>query len=255
VAGGEALVIDLDRLALLLARLGGVILLAPAFGGPTIPPRVRATVTLALTLALAPLAAAPAVRPFESLVALAAASEVLLGLSLGLGLSLAIAAVQLAGDIVADQGGLSFAMLIDPFVDQDTTAIGQVFASLATLLLLTLGGLEVAIRLVARTIEAVPLGGAVDFRAPAQSLIATFGALIDVAVSLAGPAIAVLGAATIALALASRAAPQVAGLLEIFPVKVGLVLFSLAAMAKDIAPGVHAIVARGDAALFELFRR
>jgi len=101
---------------LLFARIGTILMLLPALGEQSIPPRMRLSFALLFTLVLYPLLADrfPAM-PGELLGILALMGhEILVGLIIGGIMRLFLLAAQVAGAVIAFQIGLSGAMAADP---------------------------------------------------------------------------------------------------------------------------------------------
>ncbi|RME74639.1 MAG: type III secretion protein [Planctomycetota bacterium] len=246
------IVIDMDRFALVLARTGGVILLAPAFVGPSLPARVRVVISIVLAAALTGIVpAAPAVPDLLSL-GLLFATEIAIGLLIGMGLQLLLAALQTAGDVIAEQMGLAFSTLVDPFAQQQHTALGQLVVTGGLLLLLALGGLEATVSLLAGSFELLPPGSVAALELGSRDLGFAFGPLAAHAIALAAPVIAVLAAASVAVGLMSRAAPQVAGILEVFPLRIALALTVLALATPQLGHGVRGLIRDTERLVFGL---
>jgi flagellar biosynthesis protein FliR len=120
---------------LVFARVGTLVMLLPGIGERMIPARIRLAFALLLSLMLFPLARTllPAAPTPQAAIALLV-GEIAVGLVLGLATRMVLAALQTAGNIVAQQLGLAFAMTVDPSMGGQQAAIGN----LLTLLGLTL---------------------------------------------------------------------------------------------------------------------
>ena len=122
---------------LIFARLGTMMMLMPALGESNIPPRIRLSMALLLTFLLYPMLAGryPASVPgnFGALLVMFA-SEFVVGLFIGLSVRLVLAAIQIAGTIIAQQSSLAMAMAFDPAQSQQ----GVLFANFLSLLAVTL---------------------------------------------------------------------------------------------------------------------
>ena len=137
-----ALPVDIAILASVFARVGALMMVAPAFGDLTIPPRVRLAIALGLTLAIAPVAAPayPSAASFDNAFMLASliGGEVAIGLFLGLFARAIAAALNVAGEVIALQMGLSLAQVFDPTQDAQGAIVGGFLAILgATLIFAT----------------------------------------------------------------------------------------------------------------------
>jgi flagellar biosynthesis protein FliR len=122
---------------LVFARIGTMMMLLPGLGETSIPGRLRLTVALALTLLLLPLHQAAYQIDLKSFapVFTLLAEEMLIGALLGMTARLAIAALQVAGSIVAQQLGLGFVTAVDPTQDQQGVIIGNFLSMLGITLI------------------------------------------------------------------------------------------------------------------------
>lgn len=98
------------------ARVGAIVMAAPALGEVSVPPRVRLSIALAIAAALWPvlsssLPAMPA-SPFGLLVAIG--GEVLIGLFIGGVARLMMSSLHVGGAVIAFQSGLAVSMTFDP---------------------------------------------------------------------------------------------------------------------------------------------
>jgi flagellar biosynthetic protein FliR len=109
------------------ARIGTMVMLLPALGEVSVPSRVRLAVALVLTAVIMPLHRADYqidLRAFGP-VLLALGQELFVGAVLGLVARLTIAALQIAGSVVAQQMGLGFVTAVDPTQGQQGMLVGN----------------------------------------------------------------------------------------------------------------------------------
>ena len=109
------------------ARIGTMVMLLPGLGELTVSPRVRLTIALVLTAVIMPLhrsAYQIDMRAFGP-VLLMLGQELLIGAVLGLLARLTIAALNIAGSVVAQQMGLGFVMAVDPTQGQQGAIVGN----------------------------------------------------------------------------------------------------------------------------------
>jgi flagellar biosynthetic protein FliR len=119
------------------ARVGTMVMLLPGLGELTVSPRVRLTIALALTAVILPLHRADYqidLRAFGP-VLLMLGQEILIGVVLGLLSRLTIAALQIAGSVVAQQMGLGFVTAVDPTQGQQGVIVGNFLAVLGVTLI------------------------------------------------------------------------------------------------------------------------
>ncbi len=151
---------DFWHVVFLMTRIGAALIAAPLFGGASVPTMVRVCVTGALAVFAAiwlPPVAAPAAL-FSAAGLLAIAGEVLVGLTLGFVLQIAFAAPQIGAELISGSMGMSMAVAADPTHGTQTTAFGQYFSIVLTLIFLALGAHLQWIALVMESYRAFPPG-------------------------------------------------------------------------------------------------
>lgn len=230
---------------LITARVGGLMLTAPGWSGTTLPATVRTAVTVVLALVLLPLAPATPV-PAEAIdLPLPMAAEICIGLVIGLAAAVLVQAVGLAGEVISMQMGLNIAPSLAPIPELQVVGLGQLTTLFAVLVYFTLGGHLMLIRSLAGSLRVLPPGGGIAFTGGAPAVTALAGQLFACAASAAGPVMVALLLTNIALAVLSRAVPQINAMTVSFPITigVGLVMFAVS------LPNVSMVVARWVSAL------
>jgi flagellar biosynthetic protein FliR len=112
---------------LTFARIGTMVMLLPTLGEFSVPPRVRLTLALVLAAVMLPLHRSDYqldLREFGP-VLLTLGQELFIGIVLGLIARLTIAALQIAGSVVAQQMGLGFVTAVDPTQGQQGMIVGN----------------------------------------------------------------------------------------------------------------------------------
>jgi len=216
----------LTGFALALFRVGGLMLVAPFWSSRSVPLMVRSALTVLLVTLLIPvLQGSP--RP-DHVGVLSFVSEWIIGVGIGLGAAILIAGVELAGDVLAIQTGLSGANVLDPLSGQGTGAVSQLLTLVVTLLLLVTGGHLVMLEALARSFEVAPLGVPVDVRSGALHLV-RLGALVFYGgLQFAAPIVAAVSLGYLALGVLARTSPQLNMLAVAFPLQIGIGLLVLA---------------------------
>lgn len=215
-------------LALFGARVSGLVLVAPVFSARTVPAMVRAGLVVLLTVLLAPVARAagadvPALTPAGFL------TEALIGFAIGLGAALLVGAAEAAGELMAIQIGLSGAALMDPLNQQSTPVLGQFMQLLALALLLALDLHLVMLDALGASVRLLPIGAPLDVQAGLGEMVRAGATLFALGLRFAAPVIAAVLVTNVALAVLSRAAPQLNVLSVAFPLQIGIGLLTLLA--------------------------
>ena len=156
----------------------------------------------------------------------AAARELLVGLTFVTGLQLMFGAIYLAGRTVDVQAGFGLAGLIDPTSSAQIPLVGSILAYLAGAIFFAMDGHLELLRLLASTVDAVPIGTATPPASLAQ-LTSLLGAVMAISLGVAGGAILALFLADLAITLLSRTVPQMNVLMLGFQVKTLLLLVVL----------------------------
>jgi flagellar biosynthesis protein FliR len=160
--------------------------------------------------------------------------QLLIGVALGFALQVVFDALGLAGQLLANSMGLSFAFNVDPLRGTSTPALGQLYIILATLTFLALGGHVALIEMLVAGLYGLPIGTSGLGQEGLWSLILWGGQLFAGAIAVALPGITALLIVNLAFGVVSRAAPALNLFAVGFPVSlvVGLlvVLMGIAPM-------------------------
>ena len=122
-------------------RIGACLMVAPMFSASYVPPRVRIVLAGALTVVALPMIARP-----EGLTVLSVdgvvttVQQIVIGAALGFVLQLLFDAINLGGQFIANGMGLGLALNIDPLLDVETPALGQLYVMLASLTFVSTAG-------------------------------------------------------------------------------------------------------------------
>lgn len=221
-------------LALFGARVSGLLLVAPVFSSRTVPTMVKAGMAVLFTMLLAPAAGAhvagvPALTPASIL------GEVLVGFAIGLGAALLVGAAEAAGELMAIQIGLSGAAILDPVSNANVPALGTLMQLTALALLLGLDLHLVMLDAVAASARLIPVGSPVDAASGMRGMVEAGSTLFVLGLRFAAPVVAAVLIANVALAVLSKAAPQLNVLQVAFPIQIAIGLAALAASIPLVA--------------------
>lgn len=208
---------------LAFARVSAFLSAGPLFFFP-LPRPWKAGTALALTLILFPVLPGTAPPPAGGLwgFGVLLAKEVAAGLALGFVAGLPLQALALAGQIMDIQMGFFMSGVFDPAMGHQVTINSRFLYLLGLLLFLILDGHHLLIAALARSFEAIPLGGVVFGGEAALAAIRMFAQMIALGLQLAAPVVAVVLITDICLGLLGRTAPEMNVFMLGFPLKVGL---------------------------------
>lgn len=212
-----------------LARVLAVLASAPPFNNPALTVRVRLIAGLAITAAIAPaLPPIPAIEPASGEGLLILAQEMLIGIAMGFAVRVVFGAVDLAGSMISLQMGLGFASSYDPLTAGQTGVIAEFLGLLALLVFLSINGHLMVIATLTHSFSVLPVGAA-ELAAGSWWKLAGSGAIIfSSGLLLALPILVSLLVTNLALAILSRAAPQLNLIAIGFPLTITLGFAALA---------------------------
>lgn len=233
---------ELLAVLLVFARLGAALMLLPGFGESHVNPRLRLWLGLLTSLLVAGALGDRLPRvPSEpaALVALLG-PEVLVGLAIGGAIRLALAALQLAGSIVALQSGLAAAALFDPSEATQGTVPGALLATTFLVLLLATDTHHTLLLRIVEGYALLPPGGPLP-EGDLLSVVARLGnAAFGIGLAVAAPVLVASFLGNLALGLLARLVPALQVLFVALPLQLVLALSALAlAFAAGLATALR----------------
>lgn len=199
---------------LVFVRALGLISTAPMFGGPQVP--AIAKIGLGLFLAVVIVSAFPGAVLYPGrgaislgLLVMLVIRESLVGIALGVTSGLVFAAVQYGGGVMDLMTGFAFSNIFSPTSQGTSTLLANYEYTLFVMLFIGLGGPANIILAVLESYRVVPIGAAVFGGPLADVLLRGVGDLTVIGMQIAGPVLFALFLSNVAMAVASRAVPQV----------------------------------------------
>lgn len=224
---------------LVFARLGGALLLLPAFGESYVNPRLRLWLALFTSALLATSLGGQLPRPpveagpFVSMVG----SEVVTGLAIGALLRLVLAALHWAGSIVAMQSGLAAAAFFDPSEATQGTVPGALLSTLFLVVLVASDGHHWLLQRIVASYTSLPPGRLPD-PGDLSVLAARLGnAALGLGLGIAGPVLVASFLANLALGLLARLVPALQVLFIALPLQI---LLAISALGLGLGAGTAA---------------
>lgn len=228
---------------LVFARCLGFVFRAPGFSHPSVPSSVRAGFAFALALVLTP---AAQLAPRSALAFAAAATlELAVGAAIGTAASIlydgAYAGGRALDDYVGIRGSVPSAQVFA------ASGFGRIWSLVFTAGFFLLGGYRIAIVAFAQTFRTFPVGSLPAQRDLYGLAMRLPAGILESALLVAGPSIALVFAAQIGLGALARVTPRFSGFTLTFPVMFGAALLATVAtvpalFARSAIPLLNAFV-------------
>lgn len=217
---------------LVLARVGGALAFVPLPGYQQTPEAARIVLILGCTLALSPVWPAPPARePGIGETLALVVGEAAFGITVGITIAMLSEGFLLAGQVCGLQAGYSWASMVDPNSQADSSVL-QIFNQLAASLLFFATGMDRhVIRIFARSLETHPPGSFTASLSSAGAILKLGAGMFSTGIRLALPVIGLLLLVDLSLALLGRVNAHLQLLTLAFPAKMLATLAVLGATA------------------------
>ncbi|HUS91315.1 MAG TPA: flagellar biosynthetic protein FliR [Phycisphaerae bacterium] len=223
-------------LLLVTVRVAGMAMVAPVFGSPAVPVKLRLVVSAAMALGAVGLLGRPVALPTSGFdLAMGLVCEAIIGAAIGYAARLIVAGVELGAFQVSSQMGLSLAELIGGGADSPSS-IGGLFRLLAVVVFLAVGGHRALVGGLLDSLQLLPPMGFTPSAGILDVLVGCLAAAFVLALKVAAPVLVALLLATVALGLLHRTVPQCNLLTMGIPVRVMLGLTAVAASLAAVTP-------------------
>ena len=207
-----------------LMRISIILFLMPFFGGQTLPAPVKAAICITLTLALWPrlplMGAQMPGHPFALAVMFGA--ELLLGLVLGLVIRFVFAAIQTGGQLIGFQMGFAMVNVVDPDSGASEAVTAHFLYMVSLLTFLAINGHLYLLSGLMQSFDLLPPGTILISPRLVSQVFTLSGQIFVLAIQIGAPVIAAILLVDLALALISRASPQMNVLIIGFPIKISI---------------------------------
>lgn len=203
---------EVERMALIMARLSGLFLSAPFFSRTAGPLRTKVVLILTLTVVMYPL-----VSPWPqegggdvASMAYAMLVELAVGAIIGMLVHWVLFAVQVAGGVIGFQMGLSMAMVMDPTSGLQEGVLSNLLYLTGLLLFITIDGHHMLLEGLLRSFHTLPLGsGLPDAGSMLESALAALLRMFHLALLIAAPIIGFTKLLYLGMGLINKASPQI----------------------------------------------
>lgn len=216
---------------LVFLRLGGMIMVFPGIGDMNISPRVRLWFSILASLAMYPAVfdSLPALPDRLSILVMIILSELLLGIMFAMAARIFVAAMSIAGDVLAFMSGFQASMLFDPGAQAQTTAPATLLGLMGALLVLVTGLHLFMIETIAQSYTVFPVGQLPLLGDVSQALIYVMRDAFTLGVKLAAPVLAAGFLVYMSFGVLNRLVPQVQAFFIAMPlnVMIGMLMLGL----------------------------
>ncbi len=223
--------VEIWSVALLFARIGGVIMLLPGFGEPAVPPRVRLGLALTMAICVGPALSdrVPEAATSAWGLALQVASEALIGVIIGAAARFLVTSLATAGQIIGLEIGLAFAQTADPTMTQSGQLTAVFLSILGVALIFATGLHHMFLQGIVGSYDLIALGAPPPVGDAAELALETASTSFRVGFQIAMPVIAAGLIFRVGLGVLSRLIPQIQVFFIALPLQVmgGLVVFAL----------------------------
>lgn len=209
-------------------RVSSMLFVFPIFSGPQITVQLRLGLGLVISFLLYHLV--PTVHLSNGIyeLALAGASQVVLGIIVGYVASLVFAGVQFAGELIDLQIGFAVANVLNPQTQQNITIIGEFQLAIASLVFLATNSHYFLIQGIAGSFNLVPLPFINLDPSVAGNVVLFFTQAFLVVFKIAAPSVFALLITNIALAFMAKVAPQMNVIVVGLPIQVSVGMIMMA---------------------------
>lgn len=209
---------------LIFVRVSTILLFAPFFNSQVFYNQIKVFFAIVVTFVVMPnvpvnMDNIPTDAGFIELLILTF-KEMLIGFSMGLIGQIVLGGIQLGGQFISIQVGLSFANVVDPTTQLQNPIFSQILTLFAILIFLAIGGDIIYLKALNQSFEVIPLGqvavnGGVDI------LIEGVGYLFVIGLQMSSPFIVSLLLLDVAFAIFAKMMPQANIFFIAMPLKVG----------------------------------
>ena len=223
-----------EAFILVFLRVSAIIATMPVISETTIPFQIKAALSLLISLIVFPLVLSKIPHPADYQVLILMyrmAGEVMIGVIIGFAAKLVFAGIQMAGDLIGFQMGLSVANVIDPITSEQVSTIADLQYLIAMLVFLSVDAHHIFFSAIIQSYSVLnPL--TFHFSGQLIQMIFDFSQeMFVVAVKLGAPLMAIMLFTNVGLGIIARTVPQMNIFIVGFPlqISVGLIFLGLTA--------------------------
>ena len=253
----EILLFKFKILLIILARMLGMITVAPVLSSTFIPMRYKGIFALLLAILCYPMLSQIDFNiPQDwTVFGLVIIGEIIIGLAIGFIIAVIFVIFQMAGQFFSLQMGFGISQVFDPLFQIQIPLIGQFQALFGTFVFISIGGPQLMIYSVYQSYFKVPSLNMMEMSGPiADSVVMVFSDMFFIALQLGLPVIGTVLIVTVCLGLLAKFAPQMNIMMVGFPIYIVVGFITLLAiMPFFITKGADVLNQYFSFIIYELF--
>ena len=218
-------------LFLIFSRIGPLVMMLPAIGEHSVPMQSRLAFAVLLTICLYPVVIGKVPEVPTSLFGLLSLSlkEAIIGFAFGSLIKLIASGLQVAGNVISFQSGLSFAQTADPMTGLSDTVFSSFLMMLGTLMVLMLDLHHLLIGAMYDSYMMFPPGEAFSIAPFSQGALKIVAGAFKIGIQMSMPFIVFGLVFFLGLGILSRLIPQIQVFFIAMPANIflGLILFAV----------------------------
>lgn len=226
--------LQITSFLLIFLRLFTIISIFQPFGIRIMPNSIRLLLAISVSFVLVQLYSLKELPATNTLILLGI-KEIIIGLVIGLLGNIIFYMLQLAGQIIDFQIGLSLANIVNPAFDVQLSPIGDLFFVLGIFIFLVSGGYLQVLEAIGYSFNLVPIG---EVNLNSYTFIESFKLLgnfvLQVALRFTAPIITTMLLVDIIIGIIARTVPQINIFIIGLPLKTGLAFLALLVLVGNI---------------------
>jgi flagellar biosynthesis protein FliR len=221
------------------ARLTGLIMAAPLWSMSTWPRSARGAAVVLLAILLLP--GSPKTVLSERMLDLpiALAMEILVGIVIGMSAAVIVQGIGTAGEVLSMQMGLALGPVLAPLPELQVHGIGQLKSFLALLIYTSAGGHLILLKGLSDSLHSLPPGMPMSCDNGARAGVMLLSTMYSTAIRAAAPVMVSLLLTNLALAIMTRAVPQLNVMMVALPITIGIGLVMVGASLPFVAAALQ----------------
>jgi flagellar biosynthetic protein FliR len=231
-----------------LTRILALFASAPLLSHQAIPVRAKVGIALAITIAIAPVVSSPPLAGLlEAKGFVQLAQNILVGLALGFAIRIVFVGIELAGQLIGLQIGLSFSAYFNPDTRESENVVSNFMSMLVLLMFLSIDGHLILLSALVDSFRLFPAAAAAPIEPLA--LVRAASDIFAIALTICLPILAVMLMVNVVLGVMARVAPQLNLFAVGFPLTVLAGLAALALFLPTLEAPLRGVLQKGLAAL------